>query len=189
MGRATVQEPAGIQGWIELFRSLGQALFEVVRAEAQALGEDFRRSGGALARGLALLGGAAAVGFWTLGVLVLALIAVLAIWLPPWAAALIVAALFASTAGLLAALGLRQLRRLESPAESIRRRVADHLDWWNHRLLAEPARPEVEGGDGARLASGAPGEGATRRRPAPPPTSTSAPPRIHPDDPLEEDDL
>ena len=87
------ESPAGLRGWIELFRSLGQALFEVLRAEMEALGEDLRRSGGQLLRGLALLGGAAAVGFWTLGVLVLALIAVLAIWLPPWAAALIVAAL------------------------------------------------------------------------------------------------
>jgi hypothetical protein len=182
MGRATVQEPAGFQGWIDLFRSLGQALFEVVRAEAQALGEDFRRSGGALARGLALLGGAAAVGFWTLGVLVLALIAVLAIWLPPWAAAVIVAALFAGVAGLLAALGIRQLRRLESPADSIRRRVADHLDWWNHRLLAEP--PELEGGGGA-LQPGARGAGAA----APAAAGSPLPPRIHPDDPLEEDDL
>jgi hypothetical protein len=198
MGRAGGRQPAGMQGWIELFRSLGQALFEVLRAEARALGEDFRRSGGELARGLALLGGAAALGFWTLGVLVLALIAVLAIWLPPWAAALIVTALYAGAAGLLALLGIRRLRRLESPAESIRQRVSDHLDWWNRRLLAESAAPAVEGGGrGGRLPAEGPGDvagnpgglgspGSERRRPPPgPPT----PPRIHPDDPLEEDDL
>jgi Putative Actinobacterial Holin-X, holin superfamily III len=131
-------EPEGVQGWIELFRSLGQALFEVVRAEAEALGEDFRRSGVRLLRGVALLGGAAAVGFWTLGLLLFALIAVLMIWLQPWAAALIVAGLFVAAAGLLAALGLRELRRLESPAASVRRRVSDHLDWWQTRLLGEP---------------------------------------------------
>ncbi|HXO25958.1 MAG TPA: phage holin family protein [Thermoanaerobaculia bacterium] len=206
MGRADGRQPAGVQGWIELFRSLGQALFEVLRAEARALGEDFRRSGAELARGLALLGGAAALGFWTLGALVLTLIAVLAIWLPPWAAALIVTALFAGAAGLLALLGIRRLQRFESPAESIRQRVSDHLDWWNHRLLAEPAvpaAPAVAGGGRGRLASegpgdaagspGSPGSGGSagsagneRRRPAP---GSSTPPRIHPDDPLEEDDL
>ena len=208
MGRADGRQPAGVQGWIELFRSLGQALFEVLRAEARALGEDFRRSGGELARGLALLGGAAALGFWTLGALILALIAVLAIWLPPWAAALIVTALFAGTAGLLALLGIRRLRRFESPTESIRQRVSDHLDWWNHRLLAEPAVPAApavdSGGRGRRLPSEGPGgdaggspgsggsgggvgsEGSERRRPTP---GSSTPPRIHPDDPLEEDDL
>jgi hypothetical protein len=184
-----MQEPVGVQGWIELFRSLGQALFEVLRAEGQALGEDLRRSGGELLRGLALLGGAAAVGFWTLGVLVLALIAVLAIWLPPWAAALIVTALFAATAGLLAALGWRRLRRLETPAASVRRRVEDHLDWWQTHLLAEPAvQAPLPADAGARL-PGAPDVAGTRAggRPA----STRAPerPRIHPDDPLEEDDL
>jgi hypothetical protein len=208
MGRADGRQPAGVQGWIELFRSLGQALFEVLRAEARALGEDFRRSGGELARGLALLGGAAALGFWTLGALILALIAVLAIWLPAWAAALIVTALFAGAAGLLALLGMRRLSRLESPAESIRQRVSDHLDWWNHRLLAEPAVPAApavdSGGRGRRLPSEGPGgdaggspgsggsgggvgsEGSERRRPTP---GSSTPPRIHPDDPLEEDDL
>jgi hypothetical protein len=190
-----MQEPAGVQGWIELFRSLGQALFEVLRAEAQALGEDFRRSGRQLAAGLALLGGAAAVGFWAIGVLVLVLIAVLAIWLRPWAAALIVLALFVGGAGLLAALGIRRLRRLESPAESVRRRVSDHLDWWQQRLLAErtPAIP---------AASAPPGSTAPARPPVPPrppipprppapppPTPGERPPKIHPDDPLEEDNL
>lgn len=160
-----MQEPAGVQGWIELFRSLGQALFEVLRAEAQALGDDFRRSGRQLLLALALLGAAAAIGFWTVGVVVLTLIAVLMIWLPAWAAALIVLALFVAVAGLLATLGVLRLRRLESPAESIRRRVADHLDWWEHRLLAEPAVPAIP------------------PRPPIPPN-----PRIHPDDPLEEDE-
>jgi|SRR5579864_4186541 len=170
-----MQEPEGLRGWIELFRSLGQALFEVLRAEAEALGEDLRRSGSQLLRGLVLFGGAAAVGFWTLGVLVAALVAVLAIWLPAWAAALIVTALFAGTAGLLAALGWRQLRRLETPAASIRRRVEDHLDWWQHGLLAEP--------------ESLPGEANARLPAAGGPPDTRARPRIHPDDPLEEDDL
>jgi hypothetical protein len=183
-----MQEPAGMRGWIELFRSLGQALFEVLRAEAEALGADLRRSGGQLLRGLALFGGAAAVGFWTLGVLVLTLIAVLAIWLPPWAAALIVTALFAGTAGLLAVLGWRQLRQLETPAASIRRRLDDHLDWWQNRLLAEPAlaAPETPETD-RRLPSDAGRAGSA----APVSPSPPASPRIHPDDPLEieEDDL
>ena len=183
MGRADGRQPVGVQGWIELFRSLGQALFEVVRAEARALGEDFRRSGAELARGLALLGGAAALGFWTLGALVLALIAVLAIWLPPWAAALIVTALFAVAAGLLGLLGFRRLQRFESPAESIRQRVSDHLDWWNHRLLAEPAASAVPAAPAVPAVESG---GSERPRPTP---GSSNPPRIHPDDPLEEDDL
>jgi len=183
-----MQEPAGLRGWIELFRSLGQALLEVLRAEAEALGEDLRRSGAELLRGLALLGGAAAVAFWTLGVLVLALIAVLAIWLPLWAATLIVAALFAGTTGVLAALGWRRLRRLETPAASVRRRVEDHLDWWQSRLLAEPAPALAGAAEGGRLPAGGGRAGDSgRSEPAPPGAAPRA--RIHPDDPLEEDDL
>jgi hypothetical protein len=178
-------EPAGVQGWIELFRSLGAALLEVLRAEAQALGEDFRRSGGQLARGAALLGGAAAVGFWTVGALVLALMAVLAIWLRPWAAALIVTALFAAAAGLLAALGWRQLKRLESPAATVGRRVADHLDWWRERLLVES--PPLGTAAGGRLDAAAPVGSAGPSVPGGGGGGVG-PPRIHPDDPLEEDE-
>lgn len=169
------QEPSGRQEWSELFRALGQALLDVLRAEGKALSADLKRSGVHLARGLALLGGAAAVSFWTLGVLVLVLIGVLAIWLPVWAAALVVAALFALTGGLLAALGVRQLRRLENPVDDVMRRLSDHLDWWQQRLLGGPPEPA-----------------------APPPPAGSAPaaprfeappPRIRPEDPLEEDEL
>jgi hypothetical protein len=177
-------EPEGLRGWIELFRSLGQALFEVLRAEGEALGEDLRRSGSRLLKGLILFGAAAAIGFWTTAVLVLALIAVAAIRLPLWAAALVVAALFGAAAGLLALLGWRQLRQLESPAASIRRRVQDHLDWWEHRLLAEPGAAAVpEHPQHADRLAGASGDVA------PAPARPAGRPRIHPDDPLEEDDL
>ncbi len=163
-----------MQAFIDLFRSLGQSLLDVLRAEAEALGMDLRRSAVHLGRGVALLGGAAGVLFWTLGIVVLTLIAVLAIWLPVWAAALLVAGLFAATAALLVYLAWRQLRQLANPLDDVRRRVADHLDWWQHRLLA-PAEsaPETDG----RWRGGAP---------APP---FAPPARIHPDDPLEEDDL
>jgi hypothetical protein len=163
-------EPSGMQGMIELFRSLGQSLLAVLRAEADALAADFRRSGVHLARGLAFLAGAAGVLFWTLGIVVLALIALLSLWLPVWAAALLVAALFALTAGVLVALGLGQLRRLESPVDSIRTRVSDHLDWWQHHLLADPAAVPPGG------------------VPPVPPVPPASRPRIHPADPLEEDD-
>jgi Putative Actinobacterial Holin-X, holin superfamily III len=188
--------PGSRQAWTELARSLGQALLAVLRAEAEALGADLRRSGVHLVRALVLLGGAAAVSFWTLGVLVLVLIAVLAIWLPTWAAALIVAGLFILTAGLLVALAVRHLRRLENPVDDVRRRIADHLDWWQQRLLGgaaaeAPARPPASpAGPAGRqpLPSAARAPQGEPRTPLSPPAGT-APPRIHPDDPLEEDEL
>jgi ABC-type multidrug transport system fused ATPase/permease subunit len=162
-----MQDAAGAQGVIELFRSLGASLLAVLRAEAEALGEDFKRSGRQLGMAVALFAGAAGLVFWMLGVVVLTIIAVLALWLPIWAAALLVAVLFALLAGLLVMLAVRQLKQLENPVDNIRRRLADHLDWWQYKLLAsEPP------GAGAGAGAGSP--------------------RITPEDPLEpieEDDL
>ena len=124
-------------GWLDLFRSLGQSLIEVFRAELDALREEFRRSGKHLGVGLALVGAAAVLLFWTLGALIFALGAILAIWLQVWAAALVVVGLFALAAALIAWRGVRRLRQFQNPAESARRRFEDHLDWWQHTLLRE----------------------------------------------------
>ncbi len=129
--------------WVQQFRALGLSLLEVFRAEWEALRDDFARSGRHFAVALALLGAAAVVLFWTLGALIFALGAVLAIWLPVWAAALIVVAAFALIAGLLAFLGLRRLRRAENPAVSFRRRLDDHVLWWQETLLREDEAIEV----------------------------------------------
>ncbi len=184
-----------IQGWIDLFRSLGAALVGVLRAEAQALGADVRRSGHLLGRGLALLGAAAGVLFWTLGVVIFTLVAVLHIWLPLWAAALIAMAIFGAAGGLLALAGISQLRRLENPADDIRRRVTDHLDWWQNRLLADPVMVSPPPGQ-TPPPSPRPDRVPPPVRPdrVPPPprhprTGGGAPPPIHPDDPLEDDEL
>jgi len=132
-----------MQGWIDLFRSLGESLLEVLRAELSALKEDFTRSGRSLGLALALFGGAAALGFWIVGLLIFVLVALLSIWLQTWAAALIVLAVFAIVAGVLVKLGLRHLREVENPVESVQRRVDDHLAWWQSRLLAETEPVDV----------------------------------------------
>lgn len=125
-------------GWIELFRSLGEALLEVFRAELEALQQDFSRSGRHLGIALGLLGAAAVLLFWTVGLLLFTLVLVLDIWLPLWAAALILLGLFALVTGILGALGARRIRRVENPVDNVKRRMDDHIDWWQHSLLAEP---------------------------------------------------
>jgi Putative Actinobacterial Holin-X, holin superfamily III len=124
-------------GWLELFRSLGTSIIEVFRAELDALKEELSRSGRHLAIGLALLGVAFVLLFWTLGALIFALGAVLAIWLQPWAAALVVVAIFTLAATLVAWRGWKRLERFDNPVESIRRRLEDHLEWWQHTMLKE----------------------------------------------------
>jgi hypothetical protein len=131
-------------GWIELFRSLGEALLEVWRAELATLQEDFQRSGRHLALALGLLGAALVLLFWIVGLLLFVLIAVLHIWLPWWGASLAVFLLFAGAASLLVLLGVRRLRKVESPIATVQRRMDNHLDWWQHGLLAQPQALDVE---------------------------------------------
>jgi hypothetical protein len=133
-----------MQPWIDLFRSLGEALLEVWRAELATLQDDLSRSGRHLGVALGLFGAAAVLLFWTVGLLLFALIALLHIWMPWWGAALIVLALFLIAMAVLGRLGLNRLRKVESPVETVRRRVDSHLDWWQHGLLARPQTLDVE---------------------------------------------
>jgi hypothetical protein len=131
-------------GWIDLFRSLGESLLEVWRAELGTLQEDFQRSGRHLGVALGLLGAALILVFWIVGLLLFVLIALLHVWLPWWGASLIVLLLFLLASGLLAKLGVARLRQVENPVETVRRRVDNHLDWWQHGLLTQPRPLDLE---------------------------------------------
>ncbi|HEX3556862.1 MAG TPA: phage holin family protein [Thermoanaerobaculia bacterium] len=138
-----------MSGWIDLFRSLGESLLEVVRAELAALQEDFQRSGRHFGVALGLFGAAAVLLFWMVGLLLFAVVAILHIWLQLWAAALIVLALFVLATAILGVLGARQIREVENPLETVRRRVDNHLDWWQHSFLSQPRTLDVEPVDAA----------------------------------------
>ncbi len=128
------------QSWSETFRALGTAVLSLLKAELAALERDLARSGKAAALGVALLAAAGAFGFWTLGVATYFLIQLLALWLPLWAASLVVTAVCAAVAAGLAFAGLAKLKKFENPITTTRRRLDDHLDWWQSRLL-EPVAP------------------------------------------------
>jgi hypothetical protein len=133
-----------MSGWIDLFRSLGESLLEVLRAEAATLQDDLQRSGRHFGVALAFFGVAAVLVFWMVGLLLFSLIALLNIWLQLWAAALIVLALFVVAIAILGNLGMRRMRQVENPMETVRRRVDEHLDWWQHSLLSQPRTLDVE---------------------------------------------
>ena len=132
-------------GWIDLFRSLGESLLEVLRAELAGLQDDLQRSGRHLGVALGLFAGAVVLFFWLIGLLLFALIALLHIWLPLWGAALIVLALFVIAIAILAFLGVRRMRRVENPVETVRQRLDNHLDWWQHSFLSRPRMLDVDG--------------------------------------------
>lgn len=133
-----------MSGWIEMFRGLGESLLEVLRAEVATLQEDLSRSGRIAGGALALLGVALILLFWIVGLLLFVLVTVLAIWLPLWGAALVVLGLFLAVAGVLAGLGVKRMKQVENPVNTFRRRVEDHLDWWQNTLLREQRPLDVE---------------------------------------------
>jgi Flp pilus assembly protein TadB len=134
-----------MSGWIDLFRSLGESLLEVVRAELAGLQDDLQRSGRHFGVALGLFAGAAVLVFWMVGLLLFALIAILHIWLPLWGAALVVLALFGIAIAVLGFLGMRRMRQVENPMETVRQRLDNHLDWWQHSFLSHPRLVDVDG--------------------------------------------
>jgi MFS superfamily sulfate permease-like transporter len=135
-----------MSGWIDLFRSLGESLLEVMRAELAGLQQDLQRSGRHFGVALGLFAGAAALLFWVVGLLLFALITILNIWLPLWGAALIVLVIFLLAIAILGALGMRRLRQAGNPVETVRHRLDNHLDWWQHSFLSHPRALDVDGG-------------------------------------------
>ena len=126
-----------MQGWIDLFRSLGESLIEVVRAESTALQADLKTSGRHMGLALAFFGAAVLLSFWVLGLLVFLLVTLVDIWLPLPAAAAIVLLFFVLVMVLLGWLGYRRFKLVENPVDSVKRHVDDHLDWWQNGLLAQ----------------------------------------------------
>ncbi len=127
-----------------MLRGLGEALLEVLRAEVATLQEDLSRSGRIAGGALALFGVALILLFWILGLLIFSLVAVAAIWLPLWGASLVVLALFLAAAAVLSWIGVKRLKQVENPLQTFRRRVDDHLDWWQSTLLREQRPVDVE---------------------------------------------
>lgn len=128
------------QSWGETFRALGTAVLSLLKAELAALEHDLARSGKNAAAAAALLAAAGAFGFWTLGVATYFLIQLVGLWLPLWAASLVVTVAFGAVAAGLAFAGLARLKKFENPLTTTRRRLDDHLEWWQSRLL-EPGAP------------------------------------------------
>lgn len=145
------------QSWSETFRALGAAVLALFKAEIEALERELARSGKTLALGLGLLAAAAALAFWTLGVATYFVIQLLAVWLPLWAASLVVTLLLAAVTGGLVFAGVKKLERFENPLTTARRRLDDHIDWWQNDLL-DPAQPRrVPGGRGSAGSAVRPG--------------------------------
>ncbi|MGA5194493.1 phage holin family protein [Streptomyces exfoliatus] len=93
-----------------------QQISELVREEMQLARAEMTQKGKRFGVGGGLFGGAGLVGFLAAQALVGAMIAALALFLPVWASALIIAALLATVAAVTAAAGKKQIAEGGIPA-------------------------------------------------------------------------
>jgi hypothetical protein len=136
----------GASTWLQILqalRSLRGSLLDVFRAELDALGRDLSASAKRLGGALLLLFFAAGVALFAVGALAFAAISALALAMPAWGGGLIVFGALLITAAILASVGVRRLKAIESPGETVKRRVTEHVDWWRFRVqrIASANRP------------------------------------------------
>ncbi|HVS15816.1 MAG TPA: phage holin family protein [Thermoanaerobaculia bacterium] len=143
----------GRAGWGELLGRIGRSAVELWRAELQTLSGELGDTGRVLLRALLLAAIAGFLAFWALGLALSGAVAALALVLPVWAAAGSVFLLAAGGAAVVGLLARSRFRSLESPVRTVKRRVGDHVTWWQEQLL-----PPEDSGDGDR--------GSSLRRPA-----------------------
>jgi hypothetical protein len=132
------------RAWAAMVREVGEAFLGVVRAEIAALAADLQASRRKLTRALVLLAVAAAVIFWSIAVAVDLAVELVALALPRWGALLLVLALLATLALALATAARSRLREIETPAETLRRRMEESRRWWQSRIEAEVDEDEPD---------------------------------------------
>jgi hypothetical protein len=136
----------GERTWSGLAREVGRSFLALLRAEIDALVGDLQGSARTLVRALLLAAIAGAVVFWAIGLLIDLAVELLALVLPRWGAAAVVLGALVAAALVLVAIVRRRFLAIESPADTVRRRVEESRVWWTRRIegeeaLAPPSRP------------------------------------------------
>ena len=113
----------------ELVTRLSAQISELVRGELALAKAELAEKGKRAGIGAGLAGAAGVLALYGVGALVATVIAALALFLPVWAAALIVAVVIFIVAGILGLLGKNQIQRATPPVpentvESVKRDVA-----------------------------------------------------------------
>lgn len=129
--------------WFESFKAVGRTYVDLLRTEVAALRNDLAATGRRVGGLLLLLAAAAFILFWALGVLVYLLIEVLTLWMPRWGAALAVLAFLLVVVATLALVVRRRWSSTELPVDTVRRRVDEHMAWWESRVLDAPVADEA----------------------------------------------
>lgn len=124
-----------LRRWRDLFASLGESLIDVAEAEVSALKQDLRHTGRRFSIAIAVAVAAAILAFWVVGATGFVMYQILVIWLPGWGAAAIVLGILLLVTLILGMIARQHLRDLEAPMDTVKRRVDNHLEWWQSNLL------------------------------------------------------
>lgn len=148
----------GRASWGELLGRIGRSAVELWRAELKALGGELGEGGRVLLRAVLLVAIAGFLAFWALGLVLTASLAALSLVLPLWGSALVLLAVVLLAAYLLWRAASARFAQLESPVETVKRRVSDHVDWWQDQLMHDEEPLDVESGAGEAEAEEPPEE-------------------------------
>jgi len=114
----------------ELVKQLAEETSTLVRQEVELARAEMTAKARHAGIGLGELGGAGIVALYALGALTACLIAALALAMPVWAAALVVAVVYGAIGGGLALVGRRQLERGMPPTpERTMQTIEEDVEW------------------------------------------------------------
>jgi hypothetical protein len=133
-----LQEQLRRQGMGELVKQLSAQVSTLVRQEVELAKAEVAEKGKKAGLGAGMLGGAGVAGLLTLGALTAALILLLDLVMPAWAAALVVTALWAVVAGLLALRGRAKVQEVGKPIpEKTVETVKEDVEWMKDQIKSE----------------------------------------------------
>lgn len=134
--------------WVAVFQSLAQAVVSVFKAELEVLGEQWKQWGGRVGVVVGLFAASAVIlasALLLTPYFLTALVQHLSGW--SWAGASgLVLFLVLLVAGIVGAVGVLKLKRLDDPLAMTRQRFDDHVGWWRSNIME--AQPQLEEGDG-----------------------------------------
>ena len=121
----------------EIARDLTRDVSLLVRQEVELAKAEMAQKGRVAAPGLGMIGGAGVVGLMAAGALTASLILILSIFLPEWAAALIVGAVLAAVAYVLVKQGKERVEEAGAPIpEQTIETVKEDVEWAKTRATS-----------------------------------------------------
>ena len=117
----------------EVLQSIVGNVGDIVRSEVQLAKAEMKEEATKAARGGAMLATGGILGLFGLAFVFWTVAAGLTLWMPVWAASLIVGVVLLAVAGALAMVGLNRLRQVHAKPEQAMESVKEDVEWIRSR--------------------------------------------------------